>query len=156
MKESLLKLVDFSVVKTEVKVNEKFNEKKQMALDASCVECKLHSTTGKYNKSTDAFFLFLEISIDAEKFSENNLPYQVHFEAAGAFSVDEKYDKDKEQFAVINGASLLYSSIREFLFFITGRYPFGPIQLPTVTFSHLSKQPRIQPAKPKKKPIKSK
>ena len=90
-------------------------------------------------------------------------PYRIDIEAAGIVQLVNGADKigTPHDLVTVNGASLLWSAIREQLLTLTSRMPAGPVMLPTVHFHDL-KQPTIEaaaPAAPKtkaKKAVKSK
>lgn len=89
-------------------------------------------------------------------------PYCIDIEAAGIVQLANGADKigTPHDLVTVNGASLLWSAIREQLLTLTSRMPAGPVMLPTVHFHDL-KQPTIEaaaPAAPKtkaKKAVKS-
>lgn len=59
--------------------------------------------------------------------------YLVELVAMGLFRVHPEFD-DPIKLLEVNGASILYSSAREFLITITSRGPWGQIALPTTSF----------------------
>ncbi|MBW1953999.1 MAG: protein-export chaperone SecB [Deltaproteobacteria bacterium] len=66
---------------------------------------------------------------------DKNLPYKINLECMGFFEVaPEVEEKQAPMLVRTNGASILYSSAREFLLLITGRGPWGPFYLPTKNF----------------------
>ena len=61
--------------------------------------------------------------------------YEFEFSAVGFFKVDPDFEHDDiERLVQINGASVLYSAMREFVLTITSRGPYGPLMLPTINF----------------------
>ena len=65
-------------------------------------------------------------------------PYHIHCQIVGQFLVDEALDReDLDRLVAVNGASILYSSLREMLLIVTGRSAWGAMQLPTVNFNRL-------------------
>jgi len=66
-------------------------------------------------------------------------PYELHFKVIGFFQVDEAFEHDNlERLVRVNGSSVLYSAMREFVALFTSRAPWGPVQLPTVNFRLLA------------------
>ena len=62
-------------------------------------------------------------------------PYALHFTAIGLFRVDESFEHDDlERLIRVNGASVLYSAMREFVALFTSRAPWGAVKLPTINF----------------------
>ena len=83
-------------------------------------------------------------------------PYKVHLRIHGAFTWNEAEaslpEKDKERAVSVNGASVLYSSMREYLLLLTSRGPWGPISIPTVDFRRVkikTKRPSLTEAQAK-------
>lgn len=63
-------------------------------------------------------------------------PYIINIQAMGVFSIDPRVDPSKKEKVIYeNGAALVYGAIRELVSNLTSRSAFGPIMLPTPTFS---------------------
>ncbi len=61
--------------------------------------------------------------------------YTGDFEIVGMFRVTDEYPEDNApKLAHINGAAILYGTVREMVTNMTARGPFPPILLPTATF----------------------
>lgn len=66
-------------------------------------------------------------------------PYELRFTAIGFFVVDENFEHDDtERLIRVNGSSVLYSAMREFVSLFTSRAPWGAVMLPTINFRLLS------------------
>ncbi|NQU39531.1 MAG: protein-export chaperone SecB [Lentisphaerae bacterium] len=66
---------------------------------------------------------------------ENNVPYSFSIELVGFFGIERVVPEEKvEQFAFVNGASVLFSTAREVLRSVMTNGPYDPILLPTVCF----------------------
>lgn len=76
-------------------------------------------------------------------------PYRIDIEAAGIVQLAKGADKigEPHDLVTVNGASLLWSAVREQLLTLTSRMPAGPVMLPTVHFHDL-KRPTLEPAEP--------
>jgi preprotein translocase subunit SecB len=63
-------------------------------------------------------------------------PYSIRLHSVGLFSFGgaKLTDAEKAQLLAITGVSILYSQARECILMLTGRGPWGPYQLPTVSF----------------------
>ena len=92
-------------------------------------------------------------------------PYRIDVDAAGVILLPKGAEKlgSPHDLVLVNGASLLWSAIREQVLTLTSRMPAGPVMLPTVHFHDL-KQPTadpvetaaLQPEAPTKKSAKAK
>lgn len=80
----------------------------------------------------DTYQVTLEITALPED-ETKRIPYAIHLIAVGMFAVDPSWP-DPEKLLRINGASILYSSAREFLITVTSRGPWRPMILPTISF----------------------
>lgn len=76
-------------------------------------------------------------------------PYEFHLGIIGFFTVLQPRQTEEEtaRMVGINGASILYSAARELLLLLTGRGPWGPMPIPTVSFVDLQVQKQA-PAQP--------
>ena len=64
-----------------------------------------------------------------------NFPYSYRVVLVGQFGVSENVNPgDEERFLRIQGASVLYGMAREIVRALTGRGPYRPVILPTVSF----------------------
>lgn len=63
-------------------------------------------------------------------------PYRIHLHVIGAFAFPgrDRTEEEKAGILAATGVSILYSQAREFLLMLTSRGPWGPFQLPTVSF----------------------
>jgi preprotein translocase subunit SecB len=48
-------------------------------------------------------------------------------------------EEQKKQIAVVNGFSILYGAVREMVINLTCRSPYGPLTIPTITFTGVLK-----------------
>ena len=73
-----------------------------------------------------------------QKFS----PYTIDVEVDGVVAIPKGAEKlgPPESLAAVNGASLLWSAIREQVLSLTARMPAGSVMLPTVHFHDLKKE----------------
>lgn len=75
------------------------------------------------------------LTIKAVPQEDKPIPYKVDLECVGFFAVDPGVEAAKMPWLVqTNGATILYSSAREFLLLVTGRGPWPPLYLPTTNF----------------------
>lgn len=80
------------------------------------------------------WMITLTVSLKGED-DEAPPPYTGEFEIVGMFRVADDYPEDKvAKLAHINGAAILYGTIREMVVNLTTRGPFPPVMLPTTTF----------------------
>ncbi len=79
------------------------------------------------------------------------LPYEIEVSISGVFRVIASLEPDAaRRLAYVNGMSILYSSIRETVLLLTGRFPAGPFVLPTLSF--VDEYDRLAPLKIAEKP----
>lgn len=80
-------------------------------------------------------------------------PYKVEVEVDGFFATGPEpgAEADLARLVGINGASILYSVVREQVFSITARGAWGPLQLPTVSFADVKVSPAAEPVARRRK-----
>ena len=79
----------------------------------------------------------LELTIKLASVERAN-PFIYEFEimAIGVVEVVAQLPEDqKKQIAVVNGLSILYGALREMVINLSSRSPFGPLTLPTLSFT---------------------
>ena len=77
----------------------------------------------------------VELKVEFLPPSERNVPYSFSASIIGFFSVGPKISEEKlESFVEINGASMLYSTLREIIYTLTAKGPFKALLLPTLCF----------------------
>lgn len=80
----------------------------------------------------------LTLAIHDLSCDERPLPYLIEIQVVGIFVVDPEFKHDDiNRLITVNGASLLYSAMREFVLMTTGRGPWGAFQLPTINFHQI-------------------
>jgi len=57
------------------------------------------------------------------------------------WSTEGQPEDQVAQIVAVNGASILYSSAREYLLMITSRAPWGQLSLPTMSFADVAVTP---------------
>lgn len=92
------------------------------------------------------YFMELRVIVDnvpnADPSNQKFSPYTIDIATEGVILIPKGAEKlaDPEDLAAVNGASLLWSAVREQVLAITSRMRAGPVVLPTVHFHDLKKQ----------------
>lgn len=116
--------------------------------EVSSPKLNINVASGKNTEEQNHWRFELNIEAD-ENSSEPDFPYTFAISLVGFFRVDENYPSEQaDLLAQVNAPSILYSAAREFLANVTGRSPYQPILLPSVSFA-----PEPKEAKPKKKVV---
>lgn len=90
------------------------------------------------------FLVSLQVIVDnepADKRSDQKYsPYRLDVEARGVVVIPDGAEKLAlpEDLAAVNGASLLWSALREQVLTVTARMMAGPVMLPTMSFHDLA------------------
>ena len=91
---------------------------------------------------SDAHRYQLTLTVQDDPDAEEEQPYALDLRMVGQFVVDEGLEHDRvEHLVAVNGASLLYSALREIVLMATGRSAWGSVQLPTMNFNRLTTEP---------------
>ncbi len=94
--------------------------------------------------SDEDLIVTLEVSTEA---SDKKNPLNIEIKVMGRFLANDelrarvKSGDVKRENVVINGLSILYSSIRDQVLSLTAKMPIGPVFLPTCTFSVKRNEP---------------
>lgn len=85
-------------------------------------------------ENPDDFIVGLTLYVAPKE--KNNFPYDITVGIRGFFSTldDVVPDSEKQTFVAVNGASILYGVLRDFILSTTARFEFKSIMLPTVNF----------------------
>lgn len=151
MKESILQLKDYFITKTFVELYPEFRLNDPSSLDAEDLALEVESNTFIHPESKEeAFKIDLKISTKNESLKKCNLPYKFEVSSIGIFVLAVSCQENREKIAVVNGATILFSAIRDYLAGITGQGPFRRIVLPTVDLRGLTKNKTAKPTAKKK------
>lgn len=94
----------------------------------------------------------VQLTITTEELPGHLKGYDVRISVVGFVTVDPSYDEKRQRDTVaILGPTLLYGSVREFLYAVTLRGPFPSIYLPTTSFIPAARP--VEEAHAGKKPI---
>ncbi len=84
-------------------------------------------------------------------------PYRGKVSIIGFFKVAKTWPAEKRQELVgVNGASVLYSAVREMVLIVTGRSSHGELMLPTMSFTKLIDKPKAAAPAEEKRKVKKK
>lgn len=131
MRPSNLRLKSYFVTELHVIANREFEPEKAVKLRLEDVlaehECVVHE---EHSRDWQ-----IRLRVKHAHNPESNSPYSFAIEIVGSFTVQEEVPDDKvEEFARVNGSSVLFSTAREVLRSNMANGPFVPIVLPTVCF----------------------
>lgn len=91
------------------------------------------------------------VEIDVHGGDEGGFPYTFDISFVGFFRVNARFPEDKRELLIsVNGPSILFAAARELVSIVTGRSPYPPILLPSISFV-----PEKKPEKSPKRPPKS-
>ena len=100
---------------------------------------KSNVKVGTSKNNPHEFQVILNVKI--EPMDERPLPYDASLELVGFFNVDSAVSAETASgLARVTGASILYSSAREFLLTLMSRGPWEPLMLPTMSFTELAQK----------------
>jgi len=88
--------------------------------------------------------LLFEIVLGQEE-DKPAIPYEIAVQATGTFEVHAEIPADEmAKLVAITGTSILYSGFRDFVATVTGRGPWGPYLLPTVSFTDIEPETKLE------------
>lgn len=96
-------------------------------------------------ESPDTHEYRISLRLTCRPSSTQVFPYRFEAAAEGFCSVIGEPDPGvRSDLATVNGASMLYSALKDVLLTLTGRFAYGPILLPSVAFLDLRRNgPKI-------------
>lgn len=99
------------------------------------VEVRTSQTFGQATQDGSRWAVELDLTV-AGKPNSTPPPYHIHLHSVGnfTFAKTDLGQADKARLLAVTGVSILYSQAREYLLVLTARGPWGPFQLPTVSF----------------------
>jgi len=131
MRQSNLQLKHYIVTEISVTANKDFDSEKQVKLGLRDVVADPQCERSNDNPRNYQITLRMKHSQN----TKSNSPYFFMIELVGFFSIDDVVPEEKvEEFAFVNGSSVLYSTGREVLRSVMSMGPFLPILMPTVCF----------------------
>lgn len=81
----------------------------------------------------------LQLQVLVSPKSDCHFPYDIDVSILGVFDANELPAEKRDVLVLVNGASMLYSALREMLLTLTYRCIHGPVMLPSVHFAKLAK-----------------
>lgn len=143
MKASPLTLKDIAFMRLSVEIDHNFKSRAR-SYDFADTEYRLSIRYGKAKDDDAAWWVGVEYGTRSTE--NKTCPYDLDILAVGLFSVADEFPSDRaEKLVYENGAALVFSAIREMVSTVTGRFTYGPLILPTVSFmgeyeKHLEKK----------------
>jgi len=140
MSKSPLRLEKYFYTEVTLKANPNFKPEdfKDGKIDFTC---KSNIKVGTSKNNPHEFQVILNVKL--EPMDERPLPYDASLEIVGFFNVDTGVSAETaSDLARVTGASILYSSAREFLLTLMSRGPWEPLMLPTMSFTELAQKNR--------------
>jgi len=140
MSKSPLRLEKYFYTEVTLKANPNFKPEdfKDGKIDFTC---KSNIKVGTSKNNPHEFQVILNVKL--EPMDERPLPYDASLEIVGFFNVDTGVSAETaSDLARVTGASILYSSAREFLLTLMSRGPWEPLMLPTMSFTELAQKGR--------------
>lgn len=152
IKPSALQLVKYWIPDVSCSANAQHDPEKPFTFDEKLFRVEV--ITEKLEKvesddETERWVVQLSVSQQA---GSDNYPYLFDITTYGTFISEFKQlpEERRERFVRINGSSVLYGALRDFLRSITATGPWGPLLLPMVSFTEVpkdEKQPELLAAK---------
>ncbi len=83
----------------------------------------------------------VKLKLEHDPDEDSDFPYSFLVEAEGLFEIDHNGELDeRRRLVAVNGASILYSAMREHLLTLSARHRYGPILLPCLDFRYMKRQ----------------
>ncbi|MCC5845094.1 MAG: protein-export chaperone SecB [Verrucomicrobia bacterium] len=137
MQPSALGIELYFVAASQVFANPAYDGNKASALNYDALQSEVDVKTVE----GEAKQWQVHLTVAHHPVEKENAPYDYSLQLIGFFSVSEQIPADKRQdFAKVNGASVLFGIAREHLRVLTSAGPYPAIHLPAVSFVDLLPQ----------------
>ncbi|ACB73821.1 protein-export chaperone SecB [Opitutus terrae] len=134
MKEGIVTLLDYFATDLALSTNKAFSTEKPLKFESS--EFAINVAVQKSTVAEGSGRRWqVALDVGHQPAPETNFPYSYRVALVGQFSIAPHIKpEDEERIVRIHGASVLYGMTREIVRVLTGRGPFRPIIIPTVSF----------------------
>lgn len=146
MKEGIVTLLDYFATDLALSTNKAFSTEKPLEFESSEFVANVAVQKSTLPEGAERRW---QVSLDVchQPATETNFPYSYRVALVGQFSLAPHVKaEDEERTVRIHGASVLYGMTREIVRVLTGRGPYRPVIIPTVSFYE---QKATAPAYPK-------
>jgi len=126
-----LQLKHYFVTDLNIKVCNGYDFEKDQKYDIK----DFHSDTEYFKKKEYPQIRQVRIKLKYKPKKNDNMPYEFSINVIGFFEIDSKLPASKiEPLIRFNAPAMLYSAAREIIANVSGRGPWGPFLIPTVSF----------------------
>ena len=132
MQASSLQLDNSAITRLKIEANKSFPKDRAKDRFLHFADAGLESTVELGSDADDPRRFFVKLDMRMLGTEEHPTPYAVDVEIVGIFVCTGSNPNNDEKLAEINGAAVLYGSIREVVLQITSRGPYPPLIMPTV------------------------
>lgn len=91
--------------------------------------------------SEDPHEFVVNLKLRYQPSEDSSFPYSFLIETEGLFAIDHDGDlEERRRLVAVNGASILYSAMREHLLTLSARHRYGPVLLPCLDFRGMARR----------------
>ena len=131
-----LNLLDYRILSFSYKTNEKFKD-----ITVKKNTSKLDFALEVFESNEDPLLFKLDVRIGCKMAIKAPYRFDLHIE--GFFSIDEQIPTEHHiDIVKLNGATILYGLIREYVFLATAHGRYGPLQLTTLAAQSFISSPK--------------
>lgn len=140
MKPAPITLLEYFTTDLALSANPEFEPEKPLETNTGDFDVRINQQPAPKEADDHRWQVTIEIVHQAAK--GTNFPYAFRVVLVGFFKCETSVKPDDEERTVkIQGASVLFGMAREIVRAMTGRGPYRPVILPTVSFYENSKVP---------------
>jgi len=134
MKEGIVTLLDYFATDLALSTNKAFSTEKPLKFESSEFVTNVAVQKSTAAEGTERRWQ-VTLDVGHQPAPETNFPYSYRVTLVGQFSIAPHVKaEDEERTVRIHGASVLYGMTREIVRVLTGRGPYRPVIIPTVSF----------------------
>lgn len=145
MKEGIVTLLDYFATDLALSTNKAFSIEKPLRFEPSEFVTNVAVQKSTAAEGSERRWQ-VTLDVGHQPAPETNFPYSYRVALVGQFSIAPHIKpEDEERTVRIHGASVLYGMTREIVRVLTGRGPYRPVIIPTVSFYEPQSAPRSTP-----------
>ena len=138
MQASPLSLNHYQFLEFEIEPEPGYQSKPNMYPDIGGAEFKSRVTIGVREDDEEKDDFTVKLYLTATPKKKGGFPYHFKIGVQGFFTLREDFKvDDKQDFVLVNGATLLYGVLRDTLLNFTSRFEYSSVMIPTVNFLQL-------------------
>lgn len=130
-KAPVLDLTGHFFPEVQVRANPEVTQETLDSGDAYDIDFVTNVRLSQSDERPDNYLIEFNLCTDKKQADK---AWEISVTVVGSFVLPECEEQKRIGIVMVNGQSMLYGIVREFLYSLTSKGPFDPVYLPTITF----------------------